>query len=96
MASDAWRRWRSRSESPSDTALPLALRRAVPASEERSVTCRPASAAQGRRGAFGENQKFGDGSLRWDTLRGRAALGPGLFAAQVVGESMNRRIPSSA
>ncbi|MEO5791709.1 MAG: HsdR family type I site-specific deoxyribonuclease, partial [Gaiellaceae bacterium] len=45
-------------------------------------------------GGFGEGQAVE--AEAWVAPNGRVAPGPGLFVAQVVGESMNRRIPNGA
>jgi hypothetical protein len=47
-------------------------------------------------GAFSETQTLDDGDCEWVELEGRTRPAPGLFVAQVVGESMNRRIPNGA
>lgn len=47
-------------------------------------------------GAFSESQSLHDAADQWVELPESLAAGPSLFVAQVIGESMNRRIPSGA
>lgn len=48
-------------------------------------------------GGFSDQQLVADrGEVEWVALGGRTRPAPGLFVAKVVGESMNRRIPSGA
>ncbi len=47
-------------------------------------------------GAFSEAQALDDGRDEWVALPDWVRPQPGLFVAQVVGESMNRRIPNGA
>lgn len=47
-------------------------------------------------GAFSESQPLHDEAGQWVQLPEGFAADPGLFVAQVIGESMNRRIPSGA
>ncbi len=46
--------------------------------------------------AFSEAQVVEDAGWQWVELYGRTCPAPGLFVAQVVGASMNRRIPDGA
>ena len=45
---------------------------------------------------FSEEQLVSDEQIEWVQLPERFKIGPGCFVAQVVGESMNRRIPNGA
>lgn len=45
-------------------------------------------------GAFGAAQSLADEAGHWVQLPEGFAAAPGLFVAQVIGESMNRRIPN--
>jgi len=47
-------------------------------------------------GTFSESQSLHDDAGQWVELPEGFAAGPGLFVAQVMGESMNRRIPNGA
>jgi DUF2075 family protein len=47
-------------------------------------------------GAFSDVQAIGNGADDWVALPDWVRLQPGLFVAQVVGESMNRRIPNGS
>jgi uncharacterized protein len=47
-------------------------------------------------GSFGDVQSLDDGALAWVAPPDWLSLQPGLFVAQVQGESMNRRIPNGA
>lgn len=46
--------------------------------------------------AFGEGQSLEDGAEAWVALPDWVAPAPGMFVAQVEGESMNRRIPNGS
>ena len=47
-------------------------------------------------GRFSEDQVVTEADCEWVALDGRLSPAPDLFVAQVVGESMNRRIPNGA
>jgi ATP-dependent helicase YprA (DUF1998 family) len=74
---------------------PPELRRVVPSPDQRYVTCVPLIPLKAAAGAFSGTQALDD-DYEWVTLDGRTRPAPGLFVAQVVGESMNRRIPAGA
>jgi hypothetical protein len=63
---------------------------------ERYVTCVPLIPLKAAAGAFSATQPLDDGDCEWVELTGRTRAAPGLFVAQVIGESMNRRIPNGA
>ncbi|MCB9524262.1 MAG: DEAD/DEAH box helicase family protein [Myxococcales bacterium] len=94
MATEAYRKLREDEPAPA-SALPPTLRLAEPTPEERYVTCVPVVPLKAAAGAFSEAQGL-EGEWAWVALDGRTKPAPGLFVAQVVGESMNRRIPNGA
>jgi len=99
MATEAYRKLRDRSdETRLDEApvLPLPFRRVEPKPHERNLTCVPLVPLKAAAGAFSEAQQVDGDAWQWVTLEGRTKPAPGLFVAQVVGESMNRRIPNGA
>ncbi|MCA9555799.1 MAG: hypothetical protein KC933_37565, partial [Myxococcales bacterium] len=80
-----------------ETAGPaFTLRRVQPTPAERYVTCVPLVPLKVAAGAFGDTQVLDDDDREWVALDGRTRPAPGLFVAQVIGESMNRRIPNGA
>lgn len=72
------------------------LRLVQPTAGEQYVTCVPLIPLKVAAGAFGDTQEPANGDWQWVVLEGGTRPAPGLFVAQVVGESMNRRIPSGA
>lgn len=72
------------------------LRRIQPTPAERYVSCVPLVPLKVAAGAFSETQVLDDDDREWVALDGRTRPAPGLFVAQVIGESMNRRIPNGA
>ena len=73
-----------------------ALRIVMPEPNERYVTCVPLIPLKIAAGAFSETQGLDDSDCEWVALQGATRPSTGLFVAQVVGESMNRRIPNGA
>jgi len=75
-----------------------------PEPKDRYRTCLPLLPLKAAAGFFSESQagvelgseEFGAGEIAWVEIDGRTKPGEGLFVAQVVGESMNRRIPNGA
>ena len=96
MATEAYRKLRSADPAEEPEPLPGSLRLVEPSAGERFVTCVPVVPLKVAAGAFSDAQDAFDGDWRWVVLGGRTPAGPGLFVAQVVGESMNRRIPNGA
>jgi hypothetical protein len=99
MATEAYRKLRDRPESDGDVPaarLPPMLRLVEPEPTERYVTCVPLLPLQAAAGAFSGAQQVDGDDCQWVVLHGRTKAAPGLFVAQVVGESMNRRIPNGA
>ena len=78
------------------TSTPPNLRLVVPSARQRYVTCVPLIPLKLAAGAFSDTQALDDSECEWVALEGRARPTRGLFVAQVVGESMNRRIPNGA
>ncbi len=76
--------------------LPKGLRLVVPTAAECYVSCVPLISLKAAAGAFSETQALDDADSEWVELVGTTRITPGLFVAQVVGESMNRRIPNGA
>lgn len=72
------------------------LRVVEPTHEERYVTCVPLIPLKAAAGAFSDTQPIEPDEWEWVELEGRTRPAPGLFVAQVVGESMNHRIPNGA
>src|SRR5690606_22287382 len=97
---EAYRKLRDRADSdlgePGPPGLPPTLRLVEPTPTERYVTCVPLVPLRAAAGAFSEAQQVEGDDWQWVTLDGRSRASPGLFVAQVVGESMNRRIPNGA
>ena len=88
------------------TAAVLPFRRMSPAEVKPFENCVPLLAVKVAAGRFAEGgveqgRSLDDavrdpGAYEWVALSGRTRPGPGLFVAQVVGESMNRLIPNGA
>lgn len=71
--------------------------RRVPLAEVKPFeNCVPAIDLEIAAGGFSAVQLVEPGRYEWVVPGGRVPPGPGLFVAQVVGESMNRRIPNGA
>ncbi|GAB5544301.1 MAG: DEAD/DEAH box helicase family protein [Sandaracinaceae bacterium] len=95
MASEAYRKLRDSGREAEVPRLPPTLRLVEPGPEDRYVTCVPLLPLEAAAGAFSDVQTL-DGDWEWVALDGGGRPAVGLFVAQVVGESMNRRIPSGA
>lgn len=97
MASEAYRQLRQRDHEGAATPndLPLAIKLVEPSPADRYVTCVPIVPLKIAAGGFSRSQEVGE-EYDWVSLEGRAKPSPDLFVAQVVGESMNRRIPNGA
>ena len=99
MASEAYRKLRESTDDEQgepQRPSPPALRLVQPQPQDRFVTCVPLVPLRAAAGAFSDVQWVEDGEWQWVALEGRRKPAPGLFVAQVVGESLNRRIPSGA
>jgi type I restriction enzyme R subunit len=96
MAGETYRKLRNAEPQHGVEGLPPSLRLVDPAANERFVTCVPLVPLKAAAGAFSDSQEVFEGDWRWVALGGRTPAAPGLFVAQVIGESMNRRIPNGA
>ncbi len=72
------------------------LPRVTRAERDAGVVAAPVIDLRFAAGAFSESQALEDGHDEWVALPDWVRPQPGLFVAQVVGESMNRRIPNGA
>ena len=101
MASEAYRRLRSddsrgEAEHARSGTLPPRLRLVEPQPEERYVTCVPLVPLRAAAGAFSNPQHVDDEDFAWTAIETGRRLGPGMFVAQVIGESMEPAIPDGA
>lgn len=74
----------------------IPLRRVSNAERAAGITAAPVIDLRFAAGAFSEPQMLEEGATDWVALPDWVRPQPGLFVAQVVGESMNRRIPNGA
>lgn len=74
----------------------MPLRRVSKKERDAGVAAVPLVDLRFAAGAFSEAQSLEDGADEWVLLPDWVRPQPGLFVAQVVGESMNRRIPNGA
>lgn len=72
------------------------LRRVTKEERDAGVVAAPVIDLRFAAGAFSDMQALEDGADDWVALPDWVRPRPGLFVAQVVGESMNRRIPNGA
>ena len=101
MSSEAYRRLKSddasrESEQAAPDALPPHLRIVEPQPEERYVTCVPLVPLKAAAGAFSDPQHIDDDDFAWVAVETTRRLRRGMFVAQVVGKSMEPRIPDGA
>lgn len=100
MASEAYRRLKSddmgQESEQADPALPTRLRIVEPQPEERYVTCVPLVPLKAAAGAFSDPQHIDDDDFAWVAVETTRRLRRGMFVAQVVGKSMEPRIPDGA
>ena len=101
MASEAHRRLRSDdarggSEHAETGALPLRLRLVEPRPSDRYRTCVPLVPLKAAAGAFGNPQRIDDDDFAWVAVETTRRLRRGMFAAQVVGRSMEPTISDGA
>jgi hypothetical protein len=78
------------------TPEPPPLRLLTDAERRSGTPAAPLVSLRFAAGAFGEPQNLEDGAAAWVALPDWIAPAPGLFVAQVEGESMNRRIPAGS
>ena len=96
----------SSAQPPADQGNAVPFRRVTGAEVRPFVNCVPVYELKIAAGRFGVQQtvdevpQVGEATnpdgYDWAGLEGRTKPGPGLFVAQVVGESMNKRIPNGA
>ena len=67
-----------------------------PAPEERYVTCVPLVELKAAAGGFSDPQYIEDGDFKWVAVESHLRLRKGMFVAQVVGKSMEPRIPDGS
>lgn len=79
-----------------DSAKVVPLRRVTPEERAAGVPAVPLIELRFAAGAFSDTQSIEDGAQAWVALPDWVQTQAGLFVAQVVGESMNRRIPNGA
>lgn len=79
---------------PSAKVLPL--RRVTEQERAQGVPAVPVVSLKFAAGSFSDPQALEDGATDWVELPEWVKPQPGLFVAQVVGESMNKRIPNGA
>ena len=79
-----------------ETAEVLPFRRVALDDVRPYENCVPALDLKVAAGGFSSGQVVEPGRYEWVALDGRLSPAPDLFVAQVVGESMNRRIPNGA
>lgn len=79
-----------------DTENVVPLRRVTKEERDAGVMAAPLVELRFAAGAFSDAQALEDGADDWVALPDWVRPQPGLFVAQVVGESMNRRIPNGA
>jgi DUF2075 family protein len=68
----------------------------LPSAAKGSPRAVPALDLKIAAGSFSDAQTLKDGALDWIELPDSFTMQPGLFMAQVIGESMNRRIPNGS
>lgn len=83
---------------PTGVAAPkvIPLRRVSQADRSAGVVAAPVVDLRFAAGAFSDVQALEEGASDWVALPDWVRPQPGLFVAQVVGESMNRRIPNGS
>ena len=81
---------------PPPGAKVLPLRRVSQAERAQGVPAVPVVSLKFAAGTFSDPQALEDGATEWVELPEWVKPQPGLFVAQVVGESMNKRIPNGA
>jgi len=94
MSSEAYRRLRSTPVATASRSLPPGLRLVEGRADQRYVSCVPLLTLAASAGAFGESQtvEFDD----WVEPAGSRTLAPGMFVAQIVGRSMEPKIPDGS
>ena len=96
MSSEAYRRLKSNESGQAEPdAPPSCLRIVEPQPAERYVTCVPLVPLKAA-GAFSDPQHVDDDDFAWVAVETARRLRRGMFVAQVVGKSMEPRIPDGA
>jgi hypothetical protein len=88
--------WFERAAEATEAPVPFALRIVRPKPAQRFVTCVPLVPLQAAAGGFGSPQFLENGSWNWVQLDTSHRLKAGMFVAQVVGKSMEPRIPDGS
>ena len=101
MSSETYRRLRDANahegESHLETGvLPSKLQIVEPKPEERYETCVPLVPLKAAAGSFSDPQHIEDNDFIWAAVDTRHRLRRGMFVAQVIGKSMEPRIPNGA
>ena len=94
IAADEVETFAPRSASAPSNVVPL--RRVTKQERDAGVVAAPVIDLQFAAGVFSDEQAVEDGADDWVALPDWVRPQPGLFVAQVVGESMNRRIPNGS
>jgi SOS-response transcriptional repressor LexA len=104
MAAEAYTRFRADATGERTGALPMdgstktSPRPQIvqPRPEERYVTCVPLVPLKAAAGAFSGPQHVEDDNWEWVAIDSKRRLRPGMFVAQVVGQSMEPAIPDGS
>jgi type I restriction enzyme R subunit len=92
LAAEAYRKLRA----PGSMSRPAGMRVVQPAPGDRYVACVPLVSLKAAAGAFSDPQSVADGDWEWVALEAKHRLRPGMFVAQVVGQSMEPAIPDGS
>jgi len=96
MASEAYRRFRAVEGEGLSEKLKSPLAVVQPTAADRYVSCVPLVPLKAAAGAFGDPQNIRDGEWDWVAVDTKHPLRPGMFAARVVGKSMEPGIPDGS
>jgi type I restriction enzyme R subunit len=98
MADEAYRRLRSDAAVPEPAVGPNRSRLRIirPSPRERYASCVPLLTLRAAAGVFGDVQQVDEQARDWVAVEGKLRLRPGMFVAQVVGKSMEPRIPDGS
>jgi SOS-response transcriptional repressor LexA len=88
--------WFQRAREALARGVSAALKVVVPPPEDRYRTCVPLVPLQAAAGAFGDPQHLNDSDWPWVEVGAGRRLRAGMFVAQVVGRSMEPRIPDGS
>jgi SOS-response transcriptional repressor LexA len=87
--------WFSEGSYEASSVVPFTPRRVQPTPSEMYVTCLPMVPLKAAAGTFGDMQYVNAGEWEWVSVPG-GRLRQGMFVAQVVGKSMEPKIPDGA